>query len=263
VTALAGKKLNHLVKEARRRRIIKTDGLVTHVGWKKDTRIGGEYAPWVDATCSKHLTRDECVITLEHVPAEVYWRAVCRNHTCCRDMLPCSGLLALYPNTCVEGDVHPRWLLTTHNGEHDTNLPCHGYLGLLVSAGRADKFGCTPIERRTVGDLVDSMRQTILYEEFESDSEMETDDSAFDFGPDLLSRAPAATHTVQRSEMLTAANTAIRFAGDSPENRQFVIDEFIKVGEALRSRNETSVPNATVQQRSILRSPSNKSAKIG
>jgi hypothetical protein len=265
VTALAGKKLNHLVKEVRKRRIVSTDGYTTIIGWKKGRRQGGDAAPWVDGAHSKHLMLDDCNVALVPVAGSGHWRAVCRNHTCCRDFLPCSGLLALYANKCVEGDVHPRWLLSTHNGANDSILSDHdhGYLGLDVSPLRADMFGCTPEDRRLVGDLVGTLGTTIADDDVGTDTNWDTADPSFDLAPDVVNRARPLTQTVPRAEMLAAANRAIRHAGDSRENRQFLIDEFDRIGEEVRSRNSILVPNSTVQERSILRSPSNASSKIG
>jgi hypothetical protein len=273
VTGLCGKMLNDVLLDVKKRKILSTNGFVTVVGWKADRRQKRNNCPWLSYSHSKLLDRQLCTITLKRVSGSHSWRAICSGHNCSRSLLPCSGLLALYPAVLKPGDVHPRWLLTTHSGTIDDELPGHSYLGLDVTADRRDYFGCTPDERRDAGDFVSRTESNVRGHRVELEDEEALPDDVGD-GEDILTGetdhweddvdgepASATTH-VSFSDLTSAANLVIKFTGDETEARRKLLFHFQELAESARAGALVFVPGASAQQRSILHSPSNRSTKV-
>jgi hypothetical protein len=239
VTAQCAKQLRNKCVDARRRRLTSAVGLTTVVAWTRFPRASDKGKPWHNYPASSTLGREDCEITL--VPDGAQWRAVCSGHNCGRDLLPCSGLLCLYPGKLHLDDVHPRWRLKDlANVIDEVTQVSHAYRGLAVSAERKDCMGATPSQRVAYrGDLWAAAKtlSAPAGEPDPSSDESDEEHTEMELADLPADRANGVTPTTHL-ELTTTADTFVRMASRNPTLRQIGV-EYLLIGiERLRQTTE-------------------------
>jgi hypothetical protein len=92
--------------------------------------------------------------------------------------------------------------------------------------------------------------------------EVPSDDDHVPEDVELSPARPLANSGIGYTELNAAAQLVIKFTGDDPTARRKLLEHFQDLSRVIRAESDVFVRGASLQQRAIVLSPSNKSTKI-
>ena len=205
-------------------------------------------------TRSAALGRSDCDLRLKVAEAPDpagSFRLWCMNEFCCRDGMPCPGMLCLYPGPINIQSIHPHWQVAAESPPPQLPSPIHG--GMLVLAGTLDVLGFSPGSRvagHASGHVLTPSTGHQGHFDDNHDADADADDSADDNSlcGDAYSSPMRKSTSANHSAEVAAFRTCQAAVGDSVENHNRLLNMLGELAEHFRAGRETASDDQTVQE---------------